>query len=73
MVGGGRGGGSLLPQVVKEVHSTGEDEEGEEGEEVEEGEAQGRAMTMSFESEPDLDPVLPDLAGSGLNQVQIRF
>ena len=30
-------------------------------------------MTRSFEPEPDLDPVLPDLAGSGLNQVQIRF
>ena len=31
------------------------------------------SMTRSFEPEPDLDPVLPDLAGSGLNQVQIRF
>ena len=30
-------------------------------------------MTMSFEPEPDLDPVLPDLAGSGLNHFQIRF
>ena len=28
---------------------------------------------MSFEPEPDLDPVLQDLAGSGLNQVQIRL
>ena len=31
------------------------------------------SMTRSFEPESDLDPVLPDLAGSGLNQVQIRF
>ena len=28
---------------------------------------------MSFEPEPDLDTVLLDLAGSGFNQVQIRF
>ena len=28
---------------------------------------------MSFELEPDLDPVLPDLAGSGLNQVRSGF